>query len=540
MLPEKVRLPRPAAEAGSGGRGISAGDRIPQLQKLLFAAGVIAAHVPSLMFNNLWMPVFNIGFGVNPVVLGGILMIMRAWDAFTDPVIGNLSDNTRTRWGRRRPLLFLGAITTALICPLFWNPPRFVLDGTSWLSGLAVGLPFWRGLDPGEQMMAVYLTLIGLMFFTSFTVWSMPFYSMQMELTPNYDERTRLAAWMTFFSKFAALGASWVLVLVMGVGALALGDPSIYEGKPSWFAGFLSGLQPLISSLANPQPDEKPIVVGVRLVSWGIAACILVFGLLPALFVKERYYKAETRNQRKDPFWKSLGESFRCKPLWGLIAIDFFLILGNSSVMALAQYVNFYYVFDGDIARASVVSGLRGSVVVVFGIALIPVATWLTERFDKRSVVMGMLGFSMVGHLLNYVFMTPEHPYWQILPAVFESSAVASVFLLLPSMKADVADWDELHTGLRREGALNAFFSWFVKAALTAAMGLSGVLLQFSGFDAKLGAQPPEVSNRMFLIYLVFPLVIWSLSLVAAWFYPMNRAKCLQIRADLEARRGVI
>ncbi len=528
--------------SAAGGRTprIAQSDRIPQFQKLMFAAGVIAANLPSLMFGNLWMPVFNIGFGISPVILGGILMIMRAWDAFTDPVIGNLSDNTRTRWGRRRPLMFVSAIAAAAICPLFWNPPRAVFDSSSWFYRIAEWVPFLSGYGAWDRGMAVYLTLIGLLFFTVFTFWTMPYYSLQMELTPNYDERTRLAAWMALFGKIANLGASWVLLLVIGVGTLAIGDPAFFENKARWLASTLADIQPFIAALANQQPDEKPIVVGARLVAWGMAACILCFGLLPALFVKERYYDAETQKQQKNPFWKSIRESIRCKPLWSLIAIDFFLLLGNNSVIALAQYVNFYYVFGGDITRASIVGGVKGTLVVVLGIALIPAVTWLAERFDKRNVVMGMLGFSMAGHLLNYFFMTPEHPYWQLIPAIFESTAVAAVFLLLPSMKADVADWDELRTGLRREGSLNAFFSWFVKAALTLAMGLSGVLLQFSGFEAKLDAQPEEVTRRMFYIYLAFPIAIWGVSLLATWFYPLNRTNCEEIRVELEARRGMI
>lgn len=528
-----------ASDIGHSTR-IAPSDRIPQFQKVMFAAGVIAAHLPSLMFGNLWMPVFNIGFGVNPIILGGILMIMRAWDAFTDPIIGNFSDNTRTRWGRRRPLIFVGAIATAAACPLFWNPPKAALDGSSWLTRIGEWVPVLNGYTVSDQGMAIYLTLIGVLFFTLFTFWAMPYYSLQMELTPNYDERTRLSAWMAFFGKVAHLGSSWVMLLVMGVGALAIGAPAIYEGKDEWVSEALRGIQPLVAALANPLPDEKPIVVGARLVAWLMALCIVIFGLLPALFVKERYYGSETRKQPRNPFWKSIRESIRCKPLWGLIAVDFFLILGNSSVIALAQYVNFYYVFAGDITHASVVSGIKGTLVVVFGIALIPAVTWLTERFDKRNVVMGMLIFSMGGHLLNYFFMTPAHPYWQLFPAIFEATAVASVFMLLPSMKADVADWDERQTGLRREGALNAFFSWFVKAALTLAMGLSGVLLQFSGFDVKLDVQPEEVTLQMFHVYLAFPIIIWALSLLSAWFYPLTRKKCDEIRHELEQRRGGI
>ncbi len=222
-----------------------------------------------------------------------------------------------------------------------------MFDSSSWLSHLAGLGAFPRkiwGLGPSDGGLSDPCRAS---FFTVFTFWAMPYYSLQMELTPNYDERTRLSAWMALFGKIANLGASWILLLVIGVGTLAIGDPSFFEGKTQWLSDALAGIQPLIAALAHPQPGEKPIVVGARLVAWGMAACILCFGLLPALFVGERYYDTETQKQKKNPFWKSVGESFRCKPLWGLIAIDFFLLLGNNSVIALAQYVNFYYVFGG-------------------------------------------------------------------------------------------------------------------------------------------------------------------------------------------------
>ncbi|AHF90051.1 sodium:melibiose symporter [Opitutaceae bacterium TAV5] len=522
---------------------ISESDRIPLVQKLSFAAGVNMDYVATgLMTGTLWMPFFNIGLEMPAVVLGLILMVLRAWDALTDPIMGNLSDNARTRWGRRRPFMFVAAITTACLYPIMWHFPESVRDGTSWLVHVADWIPFIAKLELAapEKAASIYLILVGMIFFASFTVWSMPYYGMQLELTPNYDERTRLTAWMTLFGKISSLAGSWLLLFVIFVGMLALGDPKALEGKPAFLQKLLSGIQPWLTSFTNPHPGEKPIVVGMRLVCWLIALGIVCFGLLPALFVKERYYKAEASKQASEPFWKSIGESIRCTPLWALISISFFLVLGSSSVGSLGQYVNFYYVCHGDLAKGAMIAGMKGSVIVVAGIASIPLFTWLGEKFDKRTMVMTMLASSMTGHLLNWFLMTPAHPYWQIIPGVFESSAIAAVWLFLPSMKADVADWDEIHTTRRREGAINAFYSWFIKASLTASMGIGGVVLQISGFNPKIGDQPQEVVNRMFFLYLTLPLIIWSVAMLSAWFYPLGRARSAQIRAELEARRGAL
>ncbi len=212
-------------------------DRIPFGQKIAFSFGSGTDYVATiLMTTTLWMPVFNIGLGISPTLLGIGLMILRGWDAITDPIMGNISDNARTRWGRRRPFLFVGAILTAAVYPFIWRPP----------SGLS------------ESGTFVYLMVIGVIFFTCFTMWSMPYYGFQLELTPNYDERTRLNAWMALVGKLTGLVGGWILFIV------------------TWVAP------------EDPVTGREDIVAGMQTCSWGIAAVIVVLGLAPALFVKER------------------------------------------------------------------------------------------------------------------------------------------------------------------------------------------------------------------------------------------------------------
>jgi GPH family glycoside/pentoside/hexuronide:cation symporter len=518
-------------------------DRIPLFQKLMFAAGQNTDYVATgLMTTVMWMPFFNIGMGISPVVLGFILMFMRAWDAITDPIMGNISDNARTPWGRRKPFMFVGAILTAAVFPLVWYFPDSVREGNSWLVAVADCIPFINslGLSAGEKSMAVYLTLIGIVFFTCFTTWSMPYYGLQLELTPNYDERTRLTACMTLVAKLTSMVTSWAFAFVILIGMLALGDPKAFEGKPEFFQKILSFVQPWLQGMAEGMGDEKPVVVGMRIACWFFVVCIVVLGLLPALFVKERYYEKEAKTQASEPLWQSLKESLRCGPLWSLIAVSFFLVLGYSAIGSLGQYVSIYYVCHGDLGLAATISGLKGTVLAFSGIFMIPLFTWLGGQYDKRTIVIFMLGMSMFGHLLNWFLMTPANPYLQIISGFFESSAIGAVWMFLPSMKADVADYDEQKTTKRREGAINAFYSWFIKASLTASMGIGGIVLQVSGFDVKAPTQPDEVLNRMFLMYLIIPVVIWLIAALSLWVYPLTRARCAEIRELLENRRGVI
>jgi len=127
-------------------------------------------------------------------------------------------------------------------------------------------------------------------------------------------------------------------------------------------------------------------------------------------------------------------------------------------------------------------------------------------------------------------------PYLQLIPSFFEASAIAAVYLFLPSMKADIADYDEFHTSRRREGAINAFYSWFWKASLTCAVGLGGWVIQISGFDAHHSAQPEAVLQRMRIIYILLPLAIWSFSLLFIARYSLDRSRMGEIRTALENR----
>lgn len=492
-------------------------DRIPLRQKVAFALGVnMDIFCTSLTLNVLWLPVFNIGLGLNPVWLSGILVVLRVWDAFADPIVGNISDNARTRWGRRRPYIFVGAIALAALYPLFWHLPA------GW----------------GDLSRIIALTGIGLVFFTAYAVWSMSYYGLQLELTPSYDERTRLAAWGSIFAKLGYLIMGWIFAFVLLLGALAQGDAAALEDKGDFVRGVLETLRPLAAWVANPLPGESQVVVGMRVACWFIVAGMVVFGLSPALFVRERYYQAEAARQPKTPFLVSLRESFQCQPLWQLIGMTFFLLVGRAFIDGLNQYVNFYYVCRGDLALGATIAGWKATVVSVVGFASIPVLTKLSERFDKRVVVIAMLVLLTVGHLANYVLMNPEHPYWQIYAGLFEAIAVPAIWMFMPAMKADVADWDEHHTAKRREGSLNSFYSWFVKAALTISLVFNGAALAWSGFDAKLPAQPEVVVTRMFALYLGLPIAFWLAAIAFAWRYPLSRTAAVRIRGELEQRRG--
>lgn len=464
-------------------------DRIPFLQKMAISTGSATETFSIGMTTSiLWMPFFNIGMGLSPAVVGMMLMILQVSNAFMDPVMGNVSDNLRTRWGRRRPMMFVGALLIAVLYPFLWHIPA------GW----------------GQTGSLVYLGIVGILFFSSFSLYSMPFWGLQMELTPNYDERTRVAAWMSFFGKLAWLLNGWALAVVSG----------------TWFA--------------DPNTGNADIVNGVRSCSWVMAGLILVVGMAPVFFVRERYYDSEVKRLPRDPFWKGIGESLRCVPLMKLIGTSFFLVFTSTAVAALGQYVIIYSVFHGDVAQAAIVMGIKGTVTMIVGVGLIPVWIKLSEHLDKKTIMLVLIGLSIFGHLLNIFCLRPDMPYLVLIPAVFETAGFSAIWMFMPSMRSDVADYDELQTYRRREGSLNAFSSWASKAATTCGIGVGGLLIQITGFNAKLAEQPTQVLDWMEILFIWLPVCLWTLSLIFIRVYPLDRIRMSEIRSELEARRGAL
>jgi GPH family glycoside/pentoside/hexuronide:cation symporter len=432
---------------------------------------------------SLLLPIFNLGFGLSPTTIGIVLMGFRFWDALIDPLMGNISDNTRTRWGRRRPYIVCGAFSVAILLPFLWR------------------------VDPslGEFGKALHLLIFGLLIYTAYTVWAMPYQSLGMELTRNYDERTRLSAWSSAIGIPIGLIGAWNFAFISG----------------PWFAG------------ADGKPD---LVNGVQTASLIHAALILCIGMLPGLFIKEHNYKLETSRQAKEPFWSSMKTTLRTGPLWTLAGVVFFNLLGLASIGALGQYINIYFVNKGAIGDASMIEGWKATAMTLTSLASIPFWTWFCERTDKKFALRLVLIGTFVGHGLNYFCLRPDMPYLQIIPAVFYSAISSSIWLITPSMRMDVSDYDELKTGRRREGSLSSVFSWAVKMAGTLSVGLGGLVLDLTGFVSANTEQTPETLQRMFWTYLLLPAAFWSVSLFCLSRFRLDRSAMKAIRRRLEVR----
>jgi GPH family glycoside/pentoside/hexuronide:cation symporter len=496
--PKLITDPLPGLETTESGEGstspVVAGGRVPLFQKIFYGLGGpvegTAVWVPQA---NL-IPVFNVAYGMNPTYLGMVIMLWRCWDGFADLIMGNISDNARTRWGRRRPFIVLGAVLTGLVIPIMWWMPA--------------GLSQWASLG--------WLLISGIILYSCFTIWAMPYYSLQLEMSSDYDERTNITAYRAFFQQ--------IFSLITNTGATG------------WILA-LAAL-PVLSRLPGHKPD---LANGMRYISLFIGLLTIALGVLPGLFVKERFYEKETSEQSKIKLLDSLKQTLSTRPFLWIIAIVFTQTFGFSIVGALGFYLNAYYVCQGNILLATKISGVIAMVLFVPSVLAIPFCTWVSNRWGKQTLLLTIIACGITGCLSMYIFVTPAHPWLQIIPALLSGPITVGIWLVVPSMQADVADYDELTTGKRREGSFSAVFSWTFKASMALAGGLGGAVLALTGFEISKGAQQaPNVLSNLKLFSIWIPITFLCFCFFAISRYSLSKERMHEIRKELELRRGVI
>jgi GPH family glycoside/pentoside/hexuronide:cation symporter len=479
-IPEKP-APEPAAVAHTS-RETRAADKIGFGEKVALGSGYLAIFYGNSGVKSLAIPVYQMVLGVNPAVLGLVLAIPRFWDALTDPVVGIISDNCHTRFGRRKPIIVIGALLQAVAFGFIWMVP----GGMSQAHTIA------------------YLVGTLLLFYTCFSIFSVPLMSLTYEMTPDYQERTRVSAFGGFFQKIGELTYSWTF----------------------WAANLA-----LFGSM----------LAGVRIIGWTIAVVVMgLVGTLPGIFVRERYYKKAAKQDRV-----RLGPAFRAafsnRAFTVLLGLTVCQVLAGMLASNIDYYLLVYNMCGGDIVEGTKWKGVLSSAYAIFGIAAIFPINWMANHHGKRATLSIIFCLVLVGAAGKWFLFTPGHPWKILIDPLLCSPAWTGIYMLIPSMLADVCDEDEMQHGMRREGMLGSLFSWIQKTGFALAFFGAGVVLNLIGFNASLGGMQAGSTILGMRLTLAVSTALWSL--VAIWllrFYPLTKARAYEIRDALEARRGSV
>ena len=469
-------------------------DRIAFPQKLAYGMGAFVNNTLAAAIGGMVI-VLNLGLGMNPALVGLVSAIPRLTDALTDPLMGYISDHARTRWGRRRPFIFAGAIAAGVLYVLLWQ------------------LPIGRS----DVFYFVYFLVGSILFYLAYTVFATPWVALGYELTPDYHERTRLMGVQNFIGQLAYVISPWFLWIMT---------------NEDWFATQLQG--------------AKWLALAVGVVAAG-------FGILPALLLRERLAEVAREEilagepavvvrgaaQRVRSFFRGIWTTMASGPFLKLCAATFLVFNGFILISSFQYYVIIYYVFGGDQATGAKYAGYAGTLGALATFLVIPVVTWLGTRFGKRRAFFVSTGLSMIGYSMKWFAYDPQAPLMVLLPAPLMSFGLGGLFTLMGSMIADVVDVDELKTHERREGMYGSIFWWVVKLGMAAALALGGVLLNATGFDVELGgAQSATTITLMRACDAFVPTIASALAIWAVWAYPITEASAHAVREELERRRG--
>jgi len=467
-------------------------DKVPFYQKLAYATAGPVDVLGIWVLVSIAYQVFNMELKLPPTYVAIILMSLRLWDGVLDPIMGWISDNTRTKWGRRRPYIFVGAIIAGLLYPLIW----------------------WFPTDISHLGIMLWVIGFGILFYTFFTIWGIPYQSLLMEMTPDYNERTRVAAIRSYFQTIAGFVNGWI-----------------------WWLSML----PVFFIVKDGVEVASP-VNGMRYISIIIGALIVVLGIVPAIFLKERYYESDVvQNQKKIKLITGLKETFSNKPFVILSLLTVFFLMGQAIFDGYGRYVGTYYVLGGDWGEGSKFAGYGTVVYTVFSLMFIPVFRSLSEKIGKKKVLMIAITLAIISYATTWWTFTPANPWIMLTNTVFIGAGYAGLWLMLPSMQADVVDYDELKTGERREGSFSSIYSWILKLSFMVGFLISGPLLEITGFDANLGNNQPEnVYTNMRIGFLIIPVLALGIALVLLRSYPITAKKAVDIRQKLEVRRGKV
>lgn len=283
-------------------------------------------------------------------------------------------------------------------------------------------------------------------------------------------------------------------------------------------------------------------VNGMRYISIIIGVLIIILGILPAIFLKERYYESDVvKNQKKIQFITGFKETFSNKPFIILSLLTIFFLMGQAIFDGYGRYVGTYYVLGGDWGEGSAFAGYGTVVYTVFSLLFIPVFRKLSEKIGKKKVLMISIGLALVSYATTWWTFTPSNPWFMLLNTVFIGAGYAGLWLMLPSMQVDVVDYDELKTGERREGSFSSIYSWVLKLSFMVGFLVSGPLLEITGFSADAGSvQPDYVYTNMRIGFLAIPVIALIIAMLLLRAFPITAEKAAEIRLMLEQRRGKV
>ena len=447
--------------------------------KLAYGAGDMGAGLTSNLLAFSFLIFLTNVAGLDPLRAGTVLLIGKIWDAVNDPIVGILSDRTRTRWGRRYPWIVLTGIPFGVTFYLNW-----IVPGTANQTVL-----FW------------YYVAVSVVFQVFFTTTNLPYSTLTAEMTEDYDERTELTS---FRLSFSLAGAVLILALGLVVGQL----------------------------VADPQQQYRTLGL------WGGAISIItmywcVLGTFRHSQRQTAYRKQSLENnnanENNSSFLQQIKIVFSNRPFLFVVGIYLFSWLSLQITAAIIPfYVTFWMGADDYFLAALLVQGAA--------IFMMAICNLLAKRIGKKGLYFLGAGFWILVQLALF-FLQPGQFAILYGLCVMASFGVATAYVVPWSILPDVIELNELKTGQRSEGAFYAFMTLLQKIGLALGIFLVSLALETSGFDQSLTTQPDSALWAIRFFMGPVPLILLIGGMVLTYFYPVTKATHAATLLKLAERR---
>ncbi|MFA6079528.1 MAG: MFS transporter [Candidatus Omnitrophota bacterium] len=470
-------------------------DRLPILTKLAYSLGTAIDMWGLWLYASVAFAVFNMYLGVEPWLVGLALTAIRIWDAFIDPIVGWLSDNLRSRWGRRRPFILIAGILAGLCLPLLFC----VSPGWVNIKFLGVSVAFW------------YMIVSTMLYMPIVSCFTVPYYSLGAEMSPDYEERTSIMSYRSMAQKVSELGNYYALAFT----------------NLAWFL--------------VPGTGQKNTLLGMQVYTSILGIVMAIFAIIIFFRSEERYYdKVVVKVKDKISVLSGLGETLRCKPFRQMMVMGGAFTLGTSMVGSLGYYATVFYVSNGNKIIGDNWQFWMGIAFMVGGLIGVPLHAHLSHKIGKREAAVVACCIGICGYTGSWFLYTPAIQWLQTISSCLMGMCAAPLWMLHSSIGADIIDYDELNTGKRREGSFTACASYILKLGNSFGYYFSGLILTWAGFTWSRQVQAPETIFWIRSSLAALPVVGLIVAIIFVMRVPLTRQKSEEIRRQLEARRGTV
>lgn len=451
--------------------------------KLSYGVGAVCDNAMYTLSGTFLLLFLTTVAGVTPAVAGTISALGSIWEAICAPIVGFKSDETVSRFGKRKPFLLIGAFPVAIITSLLFT-----------------------AIDATQTVKVIYYGIMVIAYWTCFSSFFVPYLAWGSDLTDDYDERTVLRSFSYIFNQVGmCLGMVLPPIVV---------DYCISQGRTeaqSWqtvgmMVGVCGTVALLLCALSIKNDDVKNFVKPPK---------------------KEKGSFVSTLPQVFKEYWNIL----KLRPIRVIIGASLAYLIANTTLSSdLVFFLEFNMMLDG-----ATISAVLFMITIV-GVISVPFIAKLAGRFSKKGafmVIVGVCGALLVGTKFVGVDNYPV----MIAACLFYAIANACYWQLMPAMIYDVCEVEELVSGEKHSGAVISLQALSESVSIAVGLQMLGIILELAGFNSELAVQSQTALNWVENAFVVIPgLAMMGVAFIMTRF-PIDKATFDRVKNLLERRK---